>query len=263
MMKRKHYVVVTLFAVFVLISLRFFLAITPSGATVTAGTPQTAPNDTPQSAAAYAGNTTYLSISGFTTTQSWQGYFGNITGVIQLADNNDNVMYNWTLLNPSGEVYASTNSTIKWTNIQCFNYTAAGNFSSDDGAGGTTNRFGINLTTLEAMYGVLWDDVDGVNETFTFLGGGHDAFTTASQSFSVGECYSTRVYNETAPVANQFEEALLYEPNTTSVVFASIIEENGINGFNDENNDFEMLVLENGHGTDVTSTTYFFYVELE
>jgi hypothetical protein len=31
---------------------------------------------------------------------------------------------------------------------------------------GETNQHGTNLTILESMFGISYDDVDGVNETF-------------------------------------------------------------------------------------------------
>ncbi|MCX6750028.1 MAG: hypothetical protein NTZ83_01070, partial [Candidatus Pacearchaeota archaeon] len=61
---------------------------------------------------------------------------------------------------------------------------------------------------------------------------------------------------------NKFEEVILYEPTTYSVVFASLLNENVL-GFNNNPYDFEMLVLENGHLTDTSPTTYYFWVELE
>jgi len=233
-----------------------------TGGSVSAGTPQTAPNDTAGTDEAYAGNVTELTVSGFTTTQTWQGYFGNVSGVIQLADNNDNVLYNWSLASPAGEVYASTNQTITWGNVQCLNFTATGTQTGDT-AGGGTSVTGTNLTTLESQFNVASDDVDGVNEPFSLLGP-HDLFYTASQQFSVGECLSTLVYDSTGTgVDNNFEEVLLYEPTSTSVIFTSILDEADTSGFDSGFHDFEMLVLEDGHGVDVTSTTYYFFVELE
>ena len=61
---------------------------------------------------------------------------------------------------------------------------------------------------------------------------------------------------------NNFEEALLYEPNSQSVIFTSIIDEDVL-GFDGRTHDFEMIVLEDGRGTDTATTTYYFYVELE
>ncbi len=249
-----------------LVILPLVRAITPTGSSVTPGTPQTTQADTAGNDSAFAGNTTFIAITAFSSTQTWQGYFGNVSGVIQLADNSDNVIYNWTLAEPSGEVYASTNSSVSWPFIQCFNFSANGTGSASGETAGGTNVKGVNLTVLESSFGILTDDVDGVNETFSFTpaGDGHDLFYTANLQFSAGECLSTKNYNSGGtPAANNFEEVLLFEPVTSSLVFASILEEGTLNGFNGQDNDFEMLVLENGHGTDTSTTTYYFFVELE
>jgi hypothetical protein len=55
----------------------------------------------------------------------------------------------------------------------------------------------------------------------------------------------------------------LYEPISTSVIFVSILDEEGPLGFDAASHDFEMLVLEDGHGTDTLTTSYYFYVELQ
>jgi hypothetical protein len=239
-------------------------ALEPSGAAVANGTSTTAPADTAYGNNAIAGNITELGISGFTTTQTWQGYFGNITGVIQLADSNDNVLYNWSQASPRGEVYASTNQSVQWLNIQCLNFSSVGDYTAEAGLGGTTSLYGTNLSQIHSQYGIDLSDPDSVNATFNLLGAGtHDAFFTASQQFDEGECQSTRVYDNTGiGVTNIFEEALLYEPVTSSVVFASIIEQD-VTGFDSASHDFEMLVLENGHGIDIAPTPYYFFVELQ
>jgi len=240
----------------------FFVTAQPFGASVTSGSPETAPADAAGTASAYAGNITELMINGFSTTQSWQGFYGNVTGTIQLADADDDVLYNWTLASPQGEVYASTNSSVSWGNIQCFNFTANGTMAGTGGeTPGATSISGKNLTQLESNFNMSFDDVDGVNETFTLTN--HDSFYTASLQFSADECISARVYGSTGQgVDQQWEEVLLYEPATTSVVFASLLEEN-MAGFDTNFHDFEMLVLENGHGTDAVVTTYNFFVEME
>lgn len=249
-----------------LFSVSFVGALAPTGGSTSFIRSSTAPNDTAGSNNAIAGNVTEMNVFGYSTTQSWQGYYGNITGTIQLADGSDNVFYNWSLASPQGEIYASTNQTISWLNVQCFNFTARGNLSTGltgETAGGT-NVFGMNMSQLETQYGILWDDVDGVNETFSLLGAGtHDQFFTANLQFSGGECQNTRVFSASGGGVNdQFEEALLYEPSTGSVIFTSILDEN-VQGFDSAYHDFEMLVLENGHGTDTSTTTYYFFVELE
>ena len=266
MMKKSKYILLGILSLVFLSTLFFSFvnAVTPTGGSVTPGSPQTAPADTAGNNSAFAGNTTFLGVTAYSTTQTWQGYFGNVSGTIQLADASDNVIYNWTLAEPEGEVYASTNSSITWGNIQCFNFTANG--TGGLGTAGSTNLGGANLTVLESTFNIGSSDADGVNETFSFVpaGDGHDAFTTASLSFGAGECLSTKLFNSGGGQAsNQFEEVLLFEPATSSVVFTSLLEEGALNGFNSQDNDFQMMVLEDGHNSDVSATPYFFFVEIE
>ena len=199
-----------------------------------------------------------LSISGFSTTQSWQGYFGNVTGTIQLADSADNVMYNWSLASPEGEIYASTNNSITWNYVQCLNFDSDGTYADDTANAGGTSQYGTNLTILEDMFGIASDDVDGVDETFTLLGSGHNLFYTNNLEFAEGECRNTQVFSNAGYGEDgKFEEVLLYEPTTYSVIFASLLNED-VFGFDNNPHDFEMLVLENGHLTDTAPTTILF-----
>lgn len=262
MYARNSFLLVSVLALFVL-SLAYVVAVEPFGAGVSELSNERAPNDTAGSHEALAGNVTLLEVTAYSITQSWQGYYGNVSGTIQLADASDNVMYNWSLASPEGEIYASTNDTLGWTNVQCFNFTATGATGSEDATRGGTSVIGYNLSQLEAEYGLASDDVDGVNETFSDAGT-HDEFFTANLQFSAGECVSTSIFDSTGQsVDNNFEEVILYDPDTTSIIFTAILDEEDVSGFDNENHDFEMLVLENGHGTDVATTTYYFWVELE
>lgn len=256
----------SLFIVFLilLMSIPLILAVEPFGANVNPTSPSDrAIPDGAMGVPAVAGNVTEMSVSGFSITQSWQGYFGNVSGTIILADSSNNMMYNWNLTSPEGEIYASTNDSIEWNYIQCFNFTADGSYGDDNGNAGGTSQYGTNLTILENMFGIAYDDVDGVDETFTLLGSGHNTFYTNNFNFSEGECRNTQIFSNAGQGEDdKFEEALLYEPSTQSIVFASLLNED-ILGFDDAPHDFEMLVLENGHLTDTSPTTYYFYLELE
>jgi hypothetical protein len=247
------------------------LAVEPFGANIVKGDSERAIVDTPLTDGAMAGNITGLTVTGYTSTQSWQGYFGNITGTIQLADAADNVMYNWSLLSPKGEIYSSTNNSINWNYIQCLNFNANGSYTADDllNAGGTSVS-GTNLAILESMFSINATDQDAPNNTFSMTGTHengfglvHDLFYTNNLMFTPGECLSTHLFtgNENAS-DSKFQEVLLYEPESRSVVFTSILGQNDV-GFDKNPHDFQMLVLENGHGTDVAETTYYFWVELE
>lgn len=235
----------------------------PSGANATAlRTEQTNSTNSIGNLSAYAGNLTEVDVYGYATTQTWQGYFGNVSGTIQLTNAAGSVIYNWSSASPQGEIFASSNNSITWTSLMCFNYTANGT-GSDTGQEGATSINGMNLTTLETLYGLSGSSVDGVNETFNLIGAGtHDAFNVGSLSFTEGECRSTRVYDSSGKgVNNNFEEVLMYEPITASVVFTSILDNNQA-GFDSGSHDFEMLVLDNGHGGDISPTQYYFFMEI-
>jgi len=253
-----------IFFLIILIQFSLVLAVQPFGANVNEINSTRAAADSPSSAPALAGNVTELNIDGYSVTQSWQGYFGNVSGTIQLSDSEDNIMYNWSLASPQGEIYASINDSLEWTYIQCLNFSADGTYGNDQAQVGGTSFYGTNLTQLESTFNIIPDDVDGVNETFTLQGvGTHNQFFTNNLEFSEGECMSTRVFDSTGSGQdNNFEEVLLYEPESQSVVFTSLLNEDTL-GFDGRTHDFEMLVLEDGHGTDTDTTTYYFYVELE
>jgi len=221
------------------------LAVQPFGANYTEINSTRAPMDIAESIEALAGNVTEININGFSTTQSWQGYFGNVTGTIQLADANDNQMYNWSLASPEGEIYATTDTSVSWANIACFDL--AGNHS-----------------TLETLFGIESDDVDGINETFSDTGT-HDEFYTNNIQFVADACPSTQIYDVFGSSnATNFQEVLLTDSSAdTEIIFTAILDEEDVAGFDGRFHDFEMLVLEDGHETDTSTTTYYFYVEIE
>ncbi len=235
---------------------------TPNGASITPGASERPDSGQASNHSAIAGNITELTIfSGDGASQTWQGYYGNVSGGLSLGDGSNNILYNWSLITPSGEVYASTNSSITWVNIQCFNFSANGSYIDESGNGGTTNQYGTNITILESEYGISTTDLDGINETFTIKN--HDLFYTSNKEFSADECRSLQLFtNETQSEDGSFEELILYEPATRSVIFSTILE-NSKKGFNNKEVDFQMVVPEDGHDADTQTTMYFFFIEIE
>jgi hypothetical protein len=156
---------------------------------------------------AQAGNVTELYISGNAQTQTWQGYFGEIDGTIFLDDSENYTMYDWILMEPQGEIYATSEAVSNWETIHCLDYSANNNFcynsSNQDGSfftndsaecnesanpdvnftylyyystneNSTTDIF-LNLSILESgnlswSLGLLAGDYDGVDETFNESG---------------------------------------------------------------------------------------------
>jgi len=217
------------------------LAISPSGASLTSISNETGSLDPAGSHSAIAGNLTEVDVASTVTTQTWQGYFGNVTGTVQLADGSDNVMYNWSLASPEGEIYASVNNSVNWVGTQCYNNTT---FTSN----------------LELEYNIANNDVDGIDETFSLQD--HDAFYVNNVLINTNTCMSTRIYGDTGAGVNaEFEEVLL-KGGSNETIFASILEENML-GFDSASHDFQMIVLEDGHNADTSTRPYYFFVELE
>ncbi len=222
---------------FLILLLPMLVSALPTGADVTNFTSTRMNTSDAGNTSAYAGNVTELEITATSVTQSWQGYFGNVSGSIQLADISDNVLYNWSLASPEGEIYASNASGVVWDGIQCYDETN-------------------NMTYFENMFGIEWDDADGINETFGL--NNHPEFFSNSKQFTTGMCDNTLLFNSAG--VGTFNEVLLTDGE--SLIFASLLLEDA-NGFDNNPHDFEMIVLEDGHGSDIATTTYYFWVELE
>ncbi|HII17704.1 TPA: hypothetical protein HA361_07380 [Candidatus Woesearchaeota archaeon] len=209
---------------------------------------------TPASAAsvdAIGGNITSLNIDGTSSTQTWQGYVGNISGTLTLDDSAGFTLYNWTLANPEGEIYASNSSQIDFSdgNVECYNYTRTG--------GGY-----LDLAAYEASLGLAGDDVDGINETF-ILGETYSPFYVGEALINKA-CPEVQLFNAAGEKnPDDFQEVLLYDTAANAIIFTALIEEGGTLGYNTQRWDFQMIVAENGRSGDRDPTTYYFFVELE
>ena len=194
---------------------------------------------------ALGGNVTQLTINASTITGFWQGYYGDITGNIQLADGSGNVLYDWnpgSSFSPTGNIYAANQTIIDWTDVICLSI-----------SGPNTAASGINASVLETMYGMDSGDGDGIIETFN-----------STQDITVGtnpltNCYGTHMYVNNASQSVSWNESLLTENQTKAVIYATEIEQDA-NGFNNQTWDFQMMVGDNAD--DSVPTTYYFYVEL-
>jgi hypothetical protein len=201
----------------------------------------------PDSIDAAAGNVTEINLTAISTTKAWAGYYGNISGVLTLEDVYGYVFYNWTALEPKGEIYASVNNTITWANVVCYDF--------------------ANVDSAEAYYGIEADDGDGINETFT--DNTNLAFQVGTVQVLVNTCPATNPYRfGQQKVDGDFENVLLTD--TVSLIFATIIENNQAanatdkEGFDNRLHDFQLLVAENGQdGQEDIATPYFFWAEIE
>jgi hypothetical protein len=206
-----------------------------------------------RTANAIAGNITSLVLTAIGQTKAWQGYYGNVSGTITLDDAQNFTFYNWSSAEPQGQIYATLNSSITWSSVDCFEY-IDGVFA--------------NRTTIENYYGIQTDDPDGINETFNDTN--HPSFTVGSRTMT--GCPTTYVFQSDNGQRANFVNVLLYDNtsavNSTGWIYTSIIENDqaGVTTdlacYNGAPCDFQILVNDDGHGTDTATTLYYFWVEL-
>jgi hypothetical protein len=202
-------------------------------------------SNTAQEIEAQAGNVTRLEINATVQTNRWQGYYGNITGQITLDDAGGNTLYDWEGddISVVGEIYAANQTVSDWSDVICVNLNGNGNLADQ----------GINLTLLELQYNMESTAADGFDETFDSTEDIVIGTTTLSA------CPATNTYVNNNSQSLVFNQTLLTENATGTVIFASKTENNEV-GFNGETWDFQMIVAEDG-STD-EAETYSFYVEL-
>jgi hypothetical protein len=198
-----------------------------------------------------AGNITEINLTAISTTKAWAGYFGNITGTLTLENSAGNVFYNWTSLEPKGEIYASTSNTITWELIKCFDYAAAAPE--------------VNLSTENIRFGINEIDADAINNTFNLTQ--HPAFEVGTNPIAINTCPSTYVFGSTGYQTADWSNVLLTD--TSSLIFTTIIENKDIGnntnkeGFDNRLHDFQLLVAEDGHdGQEDATTLYYFWAEI-
>jgi hypothetical protein len=204
----------------------------------------------PQNITATAGNITAMLLYGISQTKSWQGFYGNVSGTITLDDANNFTFYNWTSVHPRGQVYATLNNSVEWHTVECFNFTGEG----------------LNLTGMDMFYNISPNDADNINITFNQTD--HMPFTVGFRNFSY--CPTTYIFQDDQYQQGNFQNVLLWDitNNETGWIYATMIENktpNAINRltcYNGQVCDFQLLVNENGHWTDIETTQYYFWVEL-
>ncbi len=209
-----------------------------------------------------AGNITVVNVTGETVTQSWAGVVGNVTGTITLDDGNGETLYDWSVADPAGEIFATTASSVTWTNIECWNMSIA-----------DTDNY-LTLSDYETLLNIASDDDDGVDETFNVTGT-HALFYVANLTFAADSCgAATSVYTAGGTQNSAlFQEVILYNGRYSptsgetgdqdSIIFVGLLEDTDETGFDGTDYDFQILLAEDGHAGDTTTTTYNFYVELE
>lgn len=208
----------------------------PDGAGVTAEDPSSWAATTAETDAAAGGNITKIALTIDQSTTKWQGYWGDITDTIVLADSDGKKMYDWgSATTLTGEVFATTGDLPAWTSV-----TGVTDTERDDGTAG-----------IDALW--TWTaSADDAGETFTVT----DASVTVAGTTASG-AVATAV-NAILPVDKGWQTVVITDAATISArddyIFVGIINKDATGYDGATNVDYQMIVP----GDD----TYYFYVEV-
>lgn len=187
-------------------------------------------------------NATFLSnidVETISVTNSWQGYYGNVSGTIQLGDSNNNILYNWTVNSPTGEVYATRAFDVNFISIGC----------ASEGEMDNENVYvGAEQNSLDSVYK-------------TFNEKSHPEFYVGGVKIDTNTCNSTNLFDDIGDKSSGFYEVMLAD-DASNIIYTAILE-NDIDGFDGKTYDFEMIVGENGRNGDNQLTKYYFYIEVQ
>ena len=220
-----------IFALFLVSLFAYAVYAQPTGANVTEVTEQTWGGQSPEGLVVQGGNISALSVDGKSKTLVWQGFYGNASGNLTLADSAGDQMYSWQVLNMTGEIYASRSNAVTWATI-------TGHEDCD-----------IELT-------LTGGGPDRVSNTFTN--------TTLSQIWQIGDvnvsqACRTYTYNTSNNGNNFWEEIILTD--TVNFVYAGMLWNHSISntqGFNDGTSHFQFMVPDK---KGAPTETYYFYIE--
>jgi hypothetical protein len=184
------------------------------------------------------GNITWVQVTHNQQTRVWQGFVGNVSGSIALNDAANETLYSWTLINVSGEIFASRNSTVNWNLVSIQN----------------------DCTVDESLTGTR---SDRVNRTFNASSNvrGYQIVNLVVNASTI--CAALPFVNNTRQASTTlFENTILTTgttPNGNKSIYVGWLE-NGISGFDGQDYNFQLIVPINQ-----TSgfTTYYMYAELD
>jgi hypothetical protein len=211
---------------------------TPEGVNYTILDSQTKADQSGTQITAQGGNITTLNVASITKTKRWQGFVGNISGQLTLDDAANATLYSWNVTNISGEIYASRNGTIDWTQIAVQNDCEVDEDLTGKGSDRVSKTFDPSANTVNFSVGTI-------------------------QINSSTACAAWPYINDSKQTTTKlFENIILTRdttPNGNKSIYVGILQ-NGVAGFDGQQYNFQLLVPVNK-----TSgfTTYYLYAEIE
>jgi hypothetical protein len=139
----------------------------PTGGTLVNGTTEHGTNSVSTTRTIAGGNVSEVNVSGTAMTTRWGGFFGSLSGGLQLSDAAANKFYEWTVSSFTGAVvYATTGAVSSWTLVAMNTSTAPAAVTSA-GSDSFMNTFITNESFTSASLGPI-----NANYTTTLGGGG-------------------------------------------------------------------------------------------
>ena len=174
------------------------------------------------------GNVTEVTLSANVSTEKWAGFYGNVSGMLVLAQAADQYyLYNWTMNKSKGSVCVSTNTAPAWAGV-----------------------LASLASTIDTAWGFTAGDTDSAANTFNQtavlnIGGTTVPAVPAAKTGGVG--FLTGVVGNLTTTG---KDALAFCVNTTDA---------GTN-YKGGKSDFELMAPTNE--TEAVTETYYFFVEL-
>ncbi len=233
-----------LITVLLLLSLIFaarIYAAAPSGATIEFVSNSSRNATYPDNRTDDKGTITVLRLSTIQQNDRWKAYVGNVSGRLTLDDANSYTIYDWSISGTvRGTVFASRNSTVVWTGINCSDLT----YTRQE----------------ETFLSHTFSSIDSIENTFNSVN--HTPFYVGDRQV-IGCNYTALYVNDTAVVVNDsasYQEILLWD-GAGAFVYAARINDSALGYRATDLYDFQMIVAEKA--VVAAPVTYFFFVELQ
>jgi hypothetical protein len=231
---------------FLLVGLAAAVYAIPQGATVSVGKPQTKNFSSPGNVTAAGGNITEVNVTVESQTRAWQGFWGDVNGSLVLQDAAAFNFYTWTLFTVTGEVYASRDNAVQFTNIAPNNNCSTDNTLTGFNFADSANNTFINNSNVQIQVGFVTINATTSCAVYTYVN------SSPQTSF-----FQTIQLTSLANFVNDSNVSNMTGGNNT--IFATNIENQTLSGYNTDPHGYQLLVP-----VDRTAglNTYFFYAEL-
>lgn len=222
-MKRFWTNIVLVLCVFTLLALSAVAQ--PTGGETTVGPSERGTESTSGTATLQAGNVTEINITGTKITTKWGGFYGFVSGGVELNDASGNNFYVWTISDFTGAVvYAANNTVSSWT------------------------LSAISNTTAPAF--VVGEAADDYDQTFTAT----EAFVSDSMNVAATP-YTTTYQNGVVGALKTYGLVVTANPNVN--IWAGVVIDDTDSFKVGEQVDYQILAP-----AKATGTVYNFYLEM-